>query len=130
MYLIVSAESPSTVTIPAGANQAITRFSYEVVPGLEPETGTALRPVGCLGGGLPWRMVLTVNFQSVQPRASGTEFRIDPCHNHFVRGDSNHDGTHDISDCVSILGYLFENGTGPVLCEDAADANDDGDAHG
>ena len=43
----------------------------------------------------------------------------------FERGDSNRDGAVDISDSISILGYLFL-GTEVLFCEDAADANDDG----
>ena len=43
----------------------------------------------------------------------------------FLRGDSNDDGSVDISDAVSVLGYLFQGGNAPY-CADAADANDDG----
>ncbi len=43
----------------------------------------------------------------------------------FERGDTNVDGTMDLSDPVSTLNYLF-SGTATLLCEDAADANDDG----
>jgi hypothetical protein len=43
----------------------------------------------------------------------------------FLRGDSNTDGTVDISDAINTLGYLFTGG-GRVTCLDAADANDDG----
>ena len=43
----------------------------------------------------------------------------------FLRGDSNTDGTTDISDAIAILGYLFL-GMNKVPCEQAGDANDDG----
>jgi len=43
----------------------------------------------------------------------------------FVRGDANSDGTVDIGDAISVLGFLFSGGTTPA-CLDAADANDDG----
>lgn len=43
----------------------------------------------------------------------------------FLRGDSNTDGTVDISDAINTLGYLF-TGNGKVTCADAADANDSG----
>jgi len=43
----------------------------------------------------------------------------------FLRGDSNTDGTVDISDAINTLGFLF-TGSGVVTCRDAADANDDG----
>jgi len=43
----------------------------------------------------------------------------------FARGDANADGHVDISDPVSVLGFLFLGATAPS-CGDAADANDDG----
>jgi hypothetical protein len=43
----------------------------------------------------------------------------------FRRGDSNADGTPDISDGVFTLNFLFLGGSAPV-CFDAADTNDDG----
>ena len=49
----------------------------------------------------------------------------EPHNARFLRGDSNDDGTVDISDAVSVLGYLFQGGNAPY-CADAADANDDG----
>jgi hypothetical protein len=44
---------------------------------------------------------------------------------HFVRGDANNDGDHNISDPIKILGYLFSSDT--IACLDAADSNDDGE---
>jgi hypothetical protein len=44
----------------------------------------------------------------------------------FRRADGNGDGKVDISDAVSMLGFLFLGGPAP-LCPDAADANDDGE---
>ncbi|MDO8508522.1 MAG: S8 family serine peptidase [Nanoarchaeota archaeon] len=43
----------------------------------------------------------------------------------FLRGDSNSDGSVDISDAVNILNVLF-SGQGAIDCMDSADANDDG----
>ena len=43
----------------------------------------------------------------------------------FVRGNANDDATVDISDAVSILGYLFLGSTAP-LCLDSADTDDSG----
>ncbi|MBI4602506.1 MAG: hypothetical protein HY721_11155 [Planctomycetes bacterium] len=43
----------------------------------------------------------------------------------FKRGDAEGDGTVDISDAVSLLGYLFHGGS-PPPCLDAADADDSG----
>jgi len=44
----------------------------------------------------------------------------------FIRGDSNGDTTVDLSDAVTLLGYLFL-GSGRPSCYDAGDANDDGE---
>ena len=41
----------------------------------------------------------------------------------FVRGDTNADGTIDITDSIYALGYLFSSG--PATCLNALDANDD-----
>jgi hypothetical protein len=43
---------------------------------------------------------------------------------YFVRGDSNDDGTVDISDAIHGLQFLFAGGE--IVCEDATDNNDDG----
>ncbi|MBI4582953.1 MAG: VCBS repeat-containing protein [Planctomycetes bacterium] len=45
----------------------------------------------------------------------------------FRRGDSNADGTVDISDAITTLGFLFLGNPLELACRDAADANDDGD---
>jgi hypothetical protein len=45
-------------------------------------------------------------------------------HDKFIRGDSNGDGTPNLSDAIFTLGYLFLGGTAPP-CLDAADSNDD-----
>jgi len=52
-------------------------------------------------------------------KADSTQFRP------FLRGDSNRDGRRNISDPISLLGWLFL-GDGEPTCKDAADANDDG----
>jgi len=43
----------------------------------------------------------------------------------FIRGDSNLDGSRDLSDGVLLLIFLFNSGATPG-CEDAADMNDSG----
>ena len=45
---------------------------------------------------------------------------------HFLRGDTNGDGSVDISDGIATLGYLFLGGI-DVGCFDAADADDNGE---
>ena len=42
----------------------------------------------------------------------------------FIRGDVNGDSGIDISDAITVLGYLFTGGS--IDCEKAADSNDDG----
>ena len=46
----------------------------------------------------------------------------------FVRGDANRDGTVDISDSLSMLGYLFggDARVSDTTCLAASDANGDG----
>ena len=44
----------------------------------------------------------------------------------FLRGDSNGDRQIDITDVISVLGFLFQGASAP-WCSDAADANDDGE---
>lgn len=46
----------------------------------------------------------------------------------FERGDSNGDGTIDVSDAVFLLALLFVPGSPSPTCGDASDANDDGSA--
>ncbi len=44
---------------------------------------------------------------------------------HFLRGDTNDDGSVDIGDALFLLTNLFTGGADPI-CLDTADANDDG----
>ena len=50
-------------------------------------------------------------------------------HGKFIRGDSNADGSVDLSDAVTILRYLFL-GEGEITCIDSADVNDNGEVGG
>jgi|GEM_PF-4368897 len=45
----------------------------------------------------------------------------------FERGDSNGDGSTDISDAITTLKKLFQDPTAGDACEDSQDANDDGE---
>ena len=49
-----------------------------------------------------------------------------PAATQFQRGDSNTDSSFDISDAVSIIGFLFRGIPERLPCDDAADTNDDG----
>jgi hypothetical protein len=44
----------------------------------------------------------------------------------FRRGDANGDGKADISDAITILGYLFLGSSGSVTCQKSADIDDGG----
>jgi hypothetical protein len=55
-------------------------------------------------------------------RVQGAVIRLET---KFQRGDPNADGRGDISDAVSVLGFLFL-GAGSLPCEQSGDANDDG----
>jgi hypothetical protein len=44
----------------------------------------------------------------------------------FRRGDANVDGSVDVSDPITTLGYLFLGVPATLDCDDAADCNDDG----
>lgn len=45
----------------------------------------------------------------------------------FVRGDCNNDGSRNLPDVIFLLGFLFPQGTPPIIaCRDACDNNDDG----
>lgn len=64
---------------------------------------------------------------SIQVNTSGGTATLSEayaCRNGFRRGDANCDNTHDLSDAIFTLIYLFSNGE--PNCLDAVDANDDG----
>jgi formylglycine-generating enzyme required for sulfatase activity len=44
----------------------------------------------------------------------------------FQRGDANADGTVNISDAITVLGFLFLGSPAALQCEDAADVDDSG----
>ena len=78
-----------------------------------------------------WENMLGAGWWSMKPEQQISPIRIDALFrivgdiSIFVRGDANGDDKLDISDAVTVLGYLFI-GRGAPDCSDAADANDDG----
>ncbi len=52
---------------------------------------------------------------------------VNECGIYFHRGDTNDDGSYDISDAIVILNYIFGNISSDPTCLDALDENDDGD---
>jgi hypothetical protein len=121
---VVSREEPATSVIPPGSDKPIVRLSYEPVNPAAVST-SALRIVGCLGDHRPLPVVLTIDFASVTPQVEDGSITIEAPGPRFVRGDANSDARIDISDTVTVLGYLFQ-GEGPLTCQKSGDANDDG----
>jgi hypothetical protein len=85
---------------------------------------------GTLLGSLPpGRSAGTVDVRVVTPDGEATLedgfTYLEPGLARFVRGDANLDRVLDLSDAVTVLGYLFIGRTG-LGCRDAADLNDDG----
>lgn len=70
--------------------------------------------------------LMTKDDSGEEYQCCGTElcFELPICAVTFIRGDINQDGGCDISDAISLLGFLF--GGAPCNCLDACDANDDG----
>jgi len=123
---IASQSAPSTATIPVGTRQPIAHLTYEAVPGSAAGTESPLAIVGCLGGDAPRDVVLAVEGISITPIVVGGTLVVDQGAYRFTRGDANRDGRADLSDVVTLLMYLFDDGRGLLRCEDAGDANDDG----
>jgi hypothetical protein len=81
-----------------------------------------ISPGDCNRNGVPDGCDLTTG-TSHDANANGIP---DECETPFHRGDPNSSGTTDISDAISIFGFLFL-GTPPTLsCKESADANSDG----
>ena len=70
------------------------------------------RPTGTLRRPLLWNELDEIRRSSALPAV-------------FLRGDANVDGTVNISDALTLFGFLFSRQETPH-CMDAADANDDG----
>jgi hypothetical protein len=103
---------------PGGGGQSF--LSLRLVAGLRADPSFR-------GNGQPVEIEVVVDQEAFAPELQGIEFDLfhaDPF-GLFVRGDSNDDLKHDVSDVISTLEYLFNGGPNPP-CPDAADANDDG----
>jgi hypothetical protein len=68
---------------------------------------------------------VTVGGSTVLPHLTGAEVRVTNRRPEFLRGDTNGDSKADMSDPISILGYLFLGGR-IRNCRDAADVDDSG----
>jgi hypothetical protein len=87
-----------------------------------------VRADGQGGCGSPFQILLTVHEETRVPcRIPPLDIRfVDLNTQDFLRGDTNADGTVDISDPIRTLMYLFLGADEPS-CLDAADAFDDGE---
>jgi hypothetical protein len=79
---------------------------------------------GPLGGPLPADLEVEMALRISDP--DDNPLRLTTFSVPFVRGDANADGMPDISDAVTVLGFLFL-GDPMNDCGDAADFNDDGE---
>jgi hypothetical protein len=120
--------------VPPGTNTLVANIVAQVSPSAPPGTTISLVPTnGEDGGGVgPHRMhnELTsfgeARYAATFPRTvPGRVQIITPDLVDFRRGDSNADGTIDLSDAVSTLGFLYL-GEGVLPCPDAGDADDSG----
>ncbi len=126
VYCLGAQTQSSTMTIPPGADQPITRLTYAAVPGNGNGTESTLAIVGCLGDHVPVEVIVAINDVPRIPDAAGGLLTVEAPECRFIRGDANGDRRLDIADVMSVLIYLFDGRRGPLRCQDAGDANDDG----
>jgi hypothetical protein len=127
---IGSLEDPAEGMIPAGERAAICEIIFDVsVPaGLDLPAEAQLDFVsGLVSEATATPTPIALSCQGASASIAGTRafVTLTPC---FLRGDTNDDGTYDISDPITILLHLFraENLARPVTCLDALDVDDDG----
>jgi len=117
--------------IPPQTETPVLRFHFRVKPQAPAGTTEVKFLDGGQGSGGPVQNKLLSGGQFITPGSNNSfvfvnsRINIVPDGTPFVRGDSNDDGTTDVSDASFTLGHLFLGGAAP-RCDDAADANDDG----
>jgi hypothetical protein len=119
--------------IPPGTDLPAIKIRATVSPDAAPGTYTLDLTNGPEGQGVKPPYYLknelthlgAARFVSEFPRRQAGRIGIVEDINIFVRGDSNGDGSVDISDPICLLGFLFLGGPAPG-CADAADADDSG----
>ena len=123
----------SVFQVPPGEDTLVAKIRFEVSPDVPAGTSLHLDPDAGPAGYGPFGLHNELTYKgegryaTIHPREVGGILRIgvDGDISFFRRGDANGDEKLDISDAVSVLGYLFL-GT-EISCEDAADADDSGD---
>lgn len=134
VVLVHDAESPQIVNLPGPINLLPDPGECQAVATwLDPEFIDNC-PGGSITTSIPSGSSFPVGTTDVEVTATDevgnvtTELftvTVDECQASFLRGDTNDDGTYDISDAIYILGYIFSGAADPT-CMDALDENDDG----
>jgi hypothetical protein len=122
--LIMGLDAASGKIIPAATGQVLLNLSFAAV---SPGTTRIVIEDGAAGGPGSWTTVLaTRGAPPTRPALSSATITIapEPTDRSFLRGDANGDHAADLSDVVSILGFLFQ-GAGELPCRAAADVNAD-----
>jgi hypothetical protein len=122
----------SRSVIPPRQEVPLLEFEFQVRASAEPGMSTQLRFLdGGRGSGGPVKNKLIAGGKDLTPAVADSFVLVNgivnivPDVTTFIRGDSNGDGTLNITDPVKTLNFLFFGGGRPQ-CFDAADANDDG----
>jgi len=115
--------------IEPGVNRRLANIIIDVSPRASPGTSTRILLADQVGKP-PLNNIFTVAGQTLFPvLAPGGEVVVRqlrfPPPRFFLRGDADTSGAIDLTDAISILGFLFA-GDSTVACDDAADVTDDG----
>jgi hypothetical protein len=118
------------MTLHVNTADTILRVTYDVMvqPGANPDLRIwyedDLTVAGC---SCPVTNVITASGTSFAPTGrSGLILRLEGRDPPFLRGDVNADGAMDVSDPISILGFLFLHEPEDLTCRKGADTDDSG----
>jgi hypothetical protein len=119
-------------TLPAGTcDQQIAVAKFMCTQPPAGATATATISLDGTLGTPPRELVVDVDGTSLTPDTGDPVSVTAECvpGTPFIRGDTNQDGRHTVSDAVAIAKALFDQGSKlPLInaCKDSADTNDDG----
>ena len=83
-------------------------------------------PPWLTGSGQRVETLVIVETRGRRPSGRGVALTLEGVERLFVRGDVDQNGVIDLSDGVSLLRHLFQEGFPEPPCSDAADSNDNG----